>query len=255
MAAIKAVIADDEAPLREHLKSLLAGLWPALQVVAMAGNGAEALALMREHEPEVAFLDIKMPVLSGLQVAASHGDGCHVVFVTAYDQYAVAAFERAAVDYLLKPVEAARLADTVVRLQERIASRHGPSAESTRLVQQLAQTETDKPASGYLNWLRAARQDATYLIPADDVCYFKSEDKYTTVVTRDDKFLIRKSVTALEAELDPARFWRIHRGLIVNLASIAVARRTLNGGCTLQLKDRDEVLPVSRQYAHRFRQM
>ena len=255
MAAIKAVIADDEAPLREHLKSLLAGLWPALHVVGMAGNGAEALALMREHEPEVAFLDIKMPVLSGLQVAASYGDGSHVVFITAYDQYAVEAFERAAVDYVLKPVEPARLAETVVRLQKRIASRHRPAPEGTRLVQQLAEAQTDRPASGYLSWLRASRQDATYLIPADDVCYFKSEDKYTTVVTRDETFLIRKSVSALEAELDPEKFWRIHRGLIVNLASVAVARKTLNGGCTLQLKDRDEELPVSRQYAHRFRQM
>lgn len=255
MAAIKAVIADDEAPLREHLKSLLATLWPELQIVGMAGNGAEALALMREHEPDVAFLDIKMPLLSGLQVAASGGDSSHVVFITAYDEYAVEAFERAAVDYLLKPVEAARLAETVVRLQKRLASRHGPAPEWTRLVQQLAQGLPDKPASGYLSWLRASRLDATYLIPAEDVCYFKSEDKYTTVVTRDDKFLIRKSISALEAELDPDKFWRIHRGLIVNLASIEVARKTLNGGCTLQLKDRDEVLSVSRQYAHRFRQM
>jgi DNA-binding LytR/AlgR family response regulator len=255
MAAIKAVIADDEAPLREHLKSLLATLWPELQIVGMAGNGAEALALMREHEPDVTFLDIKMPLLSGLQVAASYGDSSHVVFITAYDEYAVEAFEHAAVDYLLKPVEATRLAETVVRLQKRLASRHGPSPEWTRLVQQLAQGLPDKPAAGYLSWLRASRLDATYLIPAEDVCYFKSDDKYTTVVTRDDKLLIRKSISALEAELDPDKFWRIHRGLIVNLASIAVARKTLNGGYTLQLKDHDEVLPVSRQYAHRFRQM
>ena len=255
MAAIKAIIADDEAPLREHLKSLLATLWPELLIAGQAGNGAEALALMREHEPDVAFLDIKMPLMTGLQVAASGGDGSHVVFITAYDEYAVEAFERAAVDYLLKPVEAARLAETVVRLQKRIASRHGPSPEWTRWVQNLAQGLPDKPASGYLSWLRASRQDATYLIAAEEVCYFKSGDKYTTVVTRTEEFLIRKSVAALEAELDPDKFWRIHRGLIVNLASIAVARKTLNGGCTLQLKDRDEALPVSRQYAYRFRQM
>ena len=137
------------------------------------------------------------------------------------------------------------------------AIQHGlePAPEWTRLVQQLAQGLPDRPVTGYLSWLRASRLDATYLIPVEEVCYFKSEDKYTTVVTRDDKFLIRKSVSALEAELDPEKFWRIHRGLIVNLASIAVARKTLNGGCTLQLKDRDEVLSVSRQYAHRFRQM
>ncbi len=255
MATIKAVIADDEAPLRDHLESLLANLWPALQIVGMAGNGAEALALMRAHEPDVAFLDIKMPLLSGLQVAASCGDRCHVVFVTAYDEYAVEAFERAAVDYLLKPVEAARLEATVVRLQRRIADRHGLTPEWTRLIQQLAQGTQDKPANGYLSWLRASRQDATYLIPVDDVFYFKAEDKYTTVVTHDDRFLIRKSVVVLEAELDPDKFWRIHRGLIVNLANIEVARRALNGGCTLHLRGRDEVLPVSRQYAHRFRQM
>ncbi len=255
MSAIEAVIADDEAPLREHLKSLLANLWPALQIVGMAGNGAEALALIRAHEPDVAFLDIKMPLLTGLQVAASCGDSSHIVFITAYDEYAVEAFERAAVDYLLKPVEPARLEETVARLQKRIANRHEPTPEWTRLVQQLAQGLPDKSASGYLSWLRASRRDATYLIPAEDVCYFKSEDKYTTVVTRDDKFLIRKSVTVLEAELDPAKFWRINRGLIVNLASIDVARKTLNGGCTLHLRGRDEVLPVSRQYAYRFRQM
>jgi len=255
MSAIKAVIADDEAPLREHLKSLLANLWPELQVVGMAGNGAEALALIREHAPEVAFLDIKMPLLSGLEVAASCGGSSHIVFITAYDEYAVEAFERAAVDYLLKPVEPARLAETVVRLQKRITSQAGRAPEWTRLVQQLAQGLPNTPASGYLSWLRASRRDATYLIPADDVCYFKSEDKYTTVVTRDDKFLIRKSVLVLEAELDPDKFWRIHRGLIVNLASIAAARKTLNGGYTLQLKNRAEALLVSRQYAHRFRQM
>lgn len=255
MAAIKAIIADDETPLRDHLQSLLADLWPELQVVGMAGNGAEALALIREYEPVVAFLDIKMPLLSGLQVAASCGDRSHVVFITAYDEYAVEAFERAALDYLLKPVEATRLAETVVRLQKRIANRYESTPEWTRLVQQLAQGLPDKPASGYLSWLRASRHNATYLIPVDDVCYFKSEDKYTTVVTRDKKFLIRKSVLVLEAELDPAKFWRIHRGLIVNLSSVAVARKTLNGGFTLQLKDCDDVLPVSRQYAHRFRQM
>ena len=255
MTAIKAVIADDEAPLREHLKSMLAHLWPELQVVGMAGNGAEALALMREHEPDVVFLDIKMPLLSGLDVAASDGGNSQVVFITAYDEYAVEAFERAAVDYLLKPVEVARLAETVVRLQQRIMHRHGVAPEWTRLVQQLAQGLPDRSVTGYLSWLRASRQDATYLIPVEEVCYFKSEDKYTTVVTRDDKFLIRKSVSALEAELDPDKFWRIHRGLVVSLASIVVARKTLNGGYSLQLKDRDEVLPVSRQFAHRFRQM
>jgi DNA-binding LytR/AlgR family response regulator len=255
MPAVRAVIADDEAPLREGLKSLLAGLWPTLQVCGMAANGAEALALIREHQPDVAFLDIKMPLLSGLQVAALCDDLCHVVFVTAYDDHAVEAFERAATDYLLKPVEAARLAETVVRLQNRLTTRHGPVPEWTQRDRSLAPGQPDRLATGYLSWLRASRRDATHLIPVDDVCYFKSEDKYTTVVTRDDKFLIRKSVSALETELDPDKFWRIHRGLIVNLTSIAVARKTLNGGCTLQLKDRDELLPVSRQYAHRFRQM
>ena len=257
MTTIKAVIADDEAPLCEHLKSMLAHLWPELQVVGMAGNGAEALALMCEHEPDVVFLDIKMPLLSGLDVAASDdgNSNSQVVFITAYDEYAVEAFERAAVDYLLKPVETARLAETVVRLQERLLHRHAAPPDWTRLAQQLAQGLPDKSASGYLSWLRASRLDATYLIPIEEVCYFKSEDKYTTVVTRDDKFLIRKSVSALEAELDPDKFWRIHRGLVVNLASIVVARKTLNGGYSLQLKDRDEVLPVSRQFAHRFRQM
>jgi DNA-binding LytR/AlgR family response regulator len=255
MTAIKAVIADDEAVLREQLKSLLARLWPALQVVGMAGNGGEALALMREHDPDVVFLDIKMPLLSGLDVAAHGSDRSHVVFVTAYDEYALEAFEHAAVDYLLKPVEAPRLAGTVARLQKRLAGRHPPAPDWARLAQQLAAGRADRPAGGFLSWLRASRRDATYLISADDVCYFKSEDKYTLVVTRDDRFLIRKSVAALENELDPDKFWRIHRGLIVNLAGIAVARKTLNGGCTLQLKDRDEMLPVSRQYAHRFRQM
>jgi DNA-binding LytR/AlgR family response regulator len=218
----------------------------------MAANGAEAVALIREHEPDIAFLDIKMPLLSGLQVAALCGNLCHVVFVTAYEHHAVEAFERAAADYLLKPVEPARLAETVVRLQDRVAGRHGPAPEWT----QAARTPAlDRAAAGYLSWLRASRRDATHLIAVDDVCYFKSEDKYTTVVTRDDKFLIRKSVAALETELDPDRFWRIHRGLIVRLASIAMARKTLNGGYSLELKEREELLPVSRQYAHRFRQM
>lgn len=255
MSPVKAIIADDEAPLREHLTSLLASLWPELQVVGTAENGAEAMALIRSLEPDVAFLDIKMPLLSGLQVAAGCGDACHVVFITAYDHYAVEAFERAAVDYLLKPLEAARLAETIVRLEKRIASEHRSTPAWAQLAERLAQGRQDGAMPGYLSWVRASRQDATFLIPAEDVCYFKSEDKYTSVVTRDDTFLIRKSVSALESELDPDKFWRVHRGVIVNLASIAVTRRSLNGGYTIHLKERNEILPVSRHYAHRFRQM
>lgn len=255
MSPAKAIIADDEAPLREHLKTLLAGLWPELEVAGMAENGAEALALIRGLEPDVAFLDIKMPLLSGLQVAAGCGDACRVVFITAYNDYAVEAFERAAVDYLLKPLEAARLAETVVRLQKRIANEQRVAPPWAQLAEHLAQGRPDATAPRYLSWVRASRRDATFLIAAEDVCYFKSEDKYTSVVTRDETFLIRKSVSALEGELDPDRFWRVHRGVIVNLASIAVTRRSLNGGYTIHLKEREEVLSVSRHYAHRFRQM
>ena len=250
--AARALIADDEPALRTELRRLLAAAWPELAIVASVGDGAAALEAIERLRPDVAFLDIRMPPPSGLDVARRAGPDTAVVFVTAYDTHAVEAFERAAVDYLLKPVLGSRLEETVGRLKRRLAGgdRNEPDPQ---VLESLIRRLADTPE--YLHWLRVGQGERVELVAVDDVCFFRSDRKYTAAVTRDREHLVRTPIGELAARLDPGRFWRIHRGGIVNVAAIEVARRDLRGRYRLTLKERPEVLRVSAAYGHLFRRM
>ncbi len=250
--AARALIADDEPALRAELERLLADTWPELGIAASVGDGAAALAAIERLRPDVAFLDIRMPPPSGLDVARRAGPDTAVVFVTAYDTHAVEAFEQAAVDYLLKPVLGSRLQETVDRLKRRLAG--GNRAEpDPQVLESLIRRLADTPE--YLHWLRVGQGECVELVAVDDVCFFRSDRKYTAAVTRDREHLVRTPIGELAARLDPERFWRIHRGGIVNVAAIAAARRDLRGRYRLTLKERPEVLRVSAAYGHLFRRM
>ena len=247
-----ALIADDEPALRADLERLLAGAWPELVIAASVGDGATALEAVGRLQPDVAFLDIRMPPPSGLDVARRVGAGTAVVFATAYDDHAVEAFERAAVDYLLKPVTAPRLQETVNRVKHWLGGgrRNGIDPKSLEsLIRRLA----DAPA--WLSWLRVGQRDRVELVAVGDVCFFRADRKYTAAVTREAEHLVRTPIAELATRLDPERFWRIHRGCIVNVAAIEAARRDLRGRYRLALKDRPEVLRVSAAYGHLFRRM
>ncbi|MEO6749983.1 MAG: LytTR family DNA-binding domain-containing protein [Casimicrobiaceae bacterium] len=243
-----ALIAEDEPLLRRQLRDTLALLWPQLSIVAECEDGIEALHAVEQHAPQVAFLDIRMPGLSGLEVARQVSGRCHVVFITAFDEHAVAAFESGAVDYVLKPVEAARLATTVARLKERL---HTPPPDLRHLLAQLART----PAKGYLNWVQATVGTKLRLITIDEVICFQADAKYTRVLTRDTEALIRKPIKELAQELDPAVFWQVHRGTIVNIRCIDVVQRHDDGRMDVVLAGRSERFAVSQTYQHQFRQM
>ena len=249
-ARITAIIADDEARLAEYLKERLAVLWPELVIAGVAGNGPEAQALLDAEAPDIAFLDIRMPGLSGLDVARGASRDVRIVFVTAFDQYALAAFERAAVDYLLKPVSDERLAETVARLKAQATPPPGDIGTVLAAIAQLAPGGPQK-----LAWIRASRGSEVQLIDVEDVCYFQANDKYTSVFTADGESLIRTPLKELAGQLDPQRFWQVHRGTIVNVRHIATTTRDLAGRITLRLKRRPEPLAVSRAYMHLFKQM
>jgi len=249
-ARITAIIADDEPRLAEYLKERLAVLWPELVIAGVAGNGPEAQALLDAEAPDIAFLDIRMPGLSGLDVARGASRDVRIVFVTAFDQYALAAFERAAVDYLLKPVSDERLAETVARLKAQATPPPGDIGTVLAAIAQLAPGGPQK-----LAWIRASRGSEVQLIDVEDVCYFQANDKYTSVFTADGESLIRTPLKELAGQLDPQRFWQVHRGTIVNVRHIATTTRDLAGRITLRLKRRPEPLAVSRAYMHLFKQM
>ena len=258
----RALIAEDEPLLAQSLKAALAEAWPELEVVALAPNGAEALEAAERLTPEVAFLDIRMPGLGGLELAAELADRMGeavpaIVFVTAHDEYALKAFDHAAVDYLLKPVSAERLARTVARVRERLAARR-PDDNLSTLVAQLQQViaaEAPARSGELLRVLRAGAGNTVKMIPLEDVCYFQASDKYTNVVTRDGEALIRTSLRDLLAQLPPQRFQQIHRGTVVNMDEVAAAVRDDSGRVSLRLRRRKEALAVSRVFAHLFRQM
>ncbi len=247
---MRAVIADDEPELASQLRRELARLWPDLEIVGVAASGTQALALLERERPDVAFLDIRMPGLSGLEVAGRLCEGCRVVFVTAFDQYAVEAFERNAVDYLLKPVTPERLGHTVERLRRQASAQREP-AELAALLQRLQA----KGQEEYLRWIRVGRGERVELVSVEDVVYFQAHAKYTSVVTGDADLVIRTAIKTLAEQLDPQRFWRIHRATIVNAGAIAAVHRGLGGRFTVALKNRPEHLTVSRAYAQQFRQM
>jgi DNA-binding LytR/AlgR family response regulator len=244
------VIAEDEAMLRGELCETLGLLWPELRVLTLAEDGAQALQAFEQHRPDVLFLDIEMPGLTGLEVAARASRRCHVVFVTAYDRYALEAFEQGAVDYVLKPFSRDRLADTVARLKDRL---HTAPADLDELLAVLARRE--RGARSWLRWIRASAGSDVSLVTVDEVLFFQADNKYTLVVTADSEFVIRRGIAELAQELDPEAFWQIHRGTIVNLSEIAAAHRRLNGSLELRLKHHPRNLVVSTTYAHLFKQM
>jgi DNA-binding LytR/AlgR family response regulator len=246
----RAVIAEDEAVLRDELQGNIATLWPELEICASVADGQAALAAMQQHRPDVLFLDIQMPGLSGIDVARQASNRCHVVFVTAHDEFAVTAFEQGAVDYVMKPFSLDRLRVAIARLRTRFES---PPADLGQVLDRLA-SQLAHPRA-YLRWLNASLGNELRLITVDEVSYFRSDTKYTRIVTASQESLIRKSVRELAAELDPDSFWQIHRSIIVNVAEIARVQRDFRGRIQLQLKHRQETLPVSQPYAARFRQM
>ncbi|MDQ2917874.1 MAG: LytTR family DNA-binding domain-containing protein [Pseudomonadota bacterium] len=245
----KAVIAEDEPLLLAELKESLAKLWPELVVCAEAADGIEALLAIEQHAPDILFLDIQMPGMSGLDVARQASDKCHIVFVTAYDKYAVAAFEQGAVDYVMKPFSPARLATTIARLKEKAGS---APANLEGLLQSLFAPNT---AREYLRWITASQGNDLRLITVDEICYFRADNKYTLVVTSDRESLIRRPIRELIEELDPGAFWQIHRGTLVNVNAIAGITRDIGGQLRVKLRQRKETLPVSDPYVHKFRQM
>jgi DNA-binding LytR/AlgR family response regulator len=252
---IKAIIADDEEQLRTYLKSRLSEVWPELVICGEAENGREALKVIEKEHPHIAFLDIRMPGLSGMEVAKKIAGSCRIVFITAYDQYAVEAFESEAVDYLLKPVTNERLKSTVDRIKKQIAASSETEPNLSEVVERLMTGLQERHAPGYLQWIRAQQGDGTRLIPVDDVYYFKASDKYTMVVTAEGELLITKPIKELADELDPQQFWRIHRGTIVNVQCVDQVSRSVTGRGVVRLKGRPETLAVSRQYIHLFKQM
>jgi DNA-binding LytR/AlgR family response regulator len=252
-----AIVADDEPLLREHLCEQLARAWPELRIVAEARNGREAIEAAEALAPDVAFLDIHMPGINGIEAARKIGPRSALVFVTAYEQYAVQAFERGAVDYLIKPFEPERLAETVVRLRERVLDRRPGTEALDAVLEELSGRLRSLPVAArpWLHWIKASVGPNLKLIPVDEVHYLRSDEKYTLVAWSGGDALIRRPIRELIEELDPDRFVQIHRSTIVNLRCVAQVIRGPNETAEVQLKSRPELLAVSRTYLHVFRQM
>jgi DNA-binding LytR/AlgR family response regulator len=250
MTSCKAVIAEDEPVLRTELREMLSRLWPELAICAEAEDGIEAMLALDEHAPQVLFLDIQMPGMSGLEVARKASGRCHVAFVTAYDSYAVAAFEEGAVDYVMKPFSPARLATTVSRLKDKLRS---SPANLDGLLKALAATK--EGGTEYLRWITASQGNDLRLITVEEICYFQADNKCTMVITAKQESVIRRPVKELIEELDPNVFWQIHRGTVVNVNAIAGVTRDIGGHLRVRLRERKETLAVSEPYVHKFKQM
>ncbi len=248
-----AVVAEDEETLRHELVEQLGKLWPELTIVAEAADGVQALRMLDEYQPDLLFLDIEMPGATGLDVARQVAGRSHVVFVTAYDQYAVAAFDQGAVDYLLKPLVPARLFTAISRLKQRLQQGQAP-AELGGVLEQLGSRSGGSPRAP-LRWINATVGQALKLITVDEVLYFQSDNKYTRVVTREGEALIRKPLKELVDELDAQQFWQIHRSTLVNAMAVAAVTRDFRGRMQVKLKHRDEALLVAESYVHLFKQM
>ncbi len=250
------LIADDEPLLRDSLRSHLSRLWPELRIVAEARNGREAVALFDTHLPQVVFLDVHMPGQNGIEAARSVARRAQIVFVTAYEQYAVQAFEHGAIDYLVKPIDPARLADTVQRLKARLARAAEPLPGTEAVLESIADELRRRAAPrAFLQWIKASVGPTLRLIPVEQVAFLRSDEKYTLVAWDGGEALIRKTIRELADELDPERFAQIHRSVIVNLHRVSQVTRSLNETADVHLTGRSEVLPVSRSFLHLFRQM
>ncbi|MDH4275004.1 MAG: LytTR family DNA-binding domain-containing protein [Gammaproteobacteria bacterium] len=246
---MRAVIADDEDLPRGELERLLRKLWPTLEIIASVDSGTAVLAVIQEQQPDIAFLDIHMPGLNGLQVAEQMSDHLQIVFVTSFDQYAVEAFEKNAVDYLLKPINPERLSQTIAKLQKAPSKDRELVAKALESIKTSLQTITPQR----LEWIKALKGDTVYMIHVNDITHLQADTKYTTAFTLDDEFQIRTPLAQLEELLDAAHFWRIHRSTIVNAAFIKSAKRTRDGRYALTLKHQGIKLDVSRAYAHHFK--
>lgn len=250
---ISALIAEDEAPQRADLRRLLSEVWPELHVVAECEDGLAALAALQAHRPQIAFLDIRMPGLNGIELARAANGVAHVVFTTAYDEHAVQAFEHGAIDYLLKPIRRDRLERALQRLRERL------SAETSRhiadLLDAFEQRLTNTAPGKHIEWITATLGASTRLLSIDEVLYFKAEDKYTCVATAMDEAHIRTPLKTLIERLDSQVFWQVHRSVIVRAAAIYSVRRTEEGKLVLKLRGSASELPVSSAFQHRFRGM
>ena len=270
--APRAILADDERLMREQLKSRLREVWPELEIVGEAKNGLEAVELVAKEAPDLAFLDIRMPEMTGIEAAREIAGVCHLVFITAYDQYAVEAFERGAIDYVLKPAERERLSVTVERLKERLVladSNQEQEADAGRLGvllqelnQRLAGTAGAAPVARPtgtkappLRWIQASIGQGLRLIPVDEILFFQSDEKYTRVQTSQFEALIKKPIRELIDELDPDQFWQIHRSTLVNTNAIANVTRDFRGRQIVSIKGHTEKLEVSRSFTHLFKQM
>ena len=253
-----ALIADDEPLLRKALARLLAQAWPELEVVAQARNGREAVEQFEARLPDICFLDVQMPGLSGVEAGRHIGRRAHLVFVTAFDQYAVQAFEHGAIDYLVKPVEPMRLADTVGRLRERLLKAQ-PALDAAALIGQLAAHLRKDGTPATLQWIRASVGQTVRMIAVGDIDFLRSDEKYTRIAWRDDgrpaEALIRTPLKELAAQLDTTQFAQVHRAVVVNLRAIGHVTRGDNETAQIHLKGRGDVLPVSRNHLHLFRQM
>jgi DNA-binding LytR/AlgR family response regulator len=259
MSTPTALIADDEPLLRDALERMLAQVWPELKIVAQARNGREAIDQFEAHRPDICFLDVQMPGKSGVEAAQHIGRRAHLVFVTAYDQYAVQAFEQGVLDYLVKPVEPARLAETVARLQERLRAAQ-PALNTEALLEQLVTSLERTKAPTTLRWVRASVGQTVRLIAVEEIDYLRSEEKYTQVVWRDEggqprEAVIRTPLKQLITQLDSTQFAQVHRSFVVNLRAVSHVTRGPNETGQVHLKGHDQVLPVSRSYLHVFRQM
>jgi DNA-binding LytR/AlgR family response regulator len=243
-----AVIAEDEPIIRREIRKMLSELWPQLTILAEAGDGVEALACIASATPDIVFLDIQMPGLNGMDVAQRLGGRAHIVFITAFDSYAVSAFEQGALDYLVKPVTSARMQLAVERLRGRLGETPADLGRLTALLKAVVPAE-----SNYLRWLTVPQGTELRVVAVEEVSYLRADHKYTTVVTPEGSFLMNASLKEMRQKLDPEVFWQIHRSVIVNVAAIDRIYRTFRGALEVKLKERGELLPVSAAHAHLFR--
>ena len=248
MKALTAVIAEDEPLLRQEIRSTLTEVWPELTLCAEAADGLQAIEALETFKPEILFLDIQMPGRNGLEVARHASGKAHVVFITAYDAYAVQAFEEGALDYVLKPISAERLKSTVERLKVRLRE---PPADLSHLADLLK--TMIKPEVQYLKWLTVPHASELRVVAVSEILYLKADNKYTTIATRSSTFLLTSSLKEMQTKLDPAVFWQIHRSTVVNISAIDTIYRSFRGALEIKLKDRSELLPVSAAHAHLFK--